>query len=169
MVTVGGVVLVERSGLQIERGLWVFDSEAAVWVDAALSPPPQQIPVFQHVRPVCTHKYRFLITASSESNFSSCMSCKNQRQVSVCLSVCVICVFSLWSVQPCSGEVRPDGGAVAPRCGSGEQDWSRTAADEPPVGSAERSEVLRYRWGGKELHSAFFMKIWDRRETSMNQ
>lgn len=89
-----------------------------------------------------------LITASSERNFSSCMSCQVFPMWPVVissLSVCVICVFSLWSDQSCSGEVWPDGVAVAPLCGSGEQDWSRTAAEEPPVSSAERSEVLRYR------------------------
>lgn len=118
---------------------------------------------FQHLLTVCTHKYRLF-----RSNYSTIWEETLFLHVgsdrffhSDCPAVCEICVFSLWAVQPCSGEVRPDGGVVAPRWGIWrvglEQEGGRRAS--PRVSSAERSEVLRYCGGGEELHSAFFIKI----------
>lgn len=57
---------------------------------------------------VCTHKYRM------RSNDITPLGGDRWAHLSLCLS--------LWSVQSCSAEVLPGGGAVAPWWGSGERD-----------------------------------------------
>lgn len=91
------------------------------------------LPVFSTFTSLYVHKYRFFWV----------------RRDLLPQEVPTRPVCSVWAAQPCSGEVWPDGGAVAPRWGSGGQDWSRTKAP------GHCSERPRYRWGGRGASLGF--------------